>query len=105
MTFKDIFNIKNISHFIEGNAKYYYDKLIGEEQYLREQRLWRLYQCKDDCVVTGECKHCGCPTKKKVFQDETCGGGRFPDIMNEKDWTEYKIKHNINDEQLHNTTN
>lgn len=104
MKIKDIFNIKNIAHYIEGNAKYYYDRLIGEPQYLREQRLWRLYQCKDDCVVKGECKECGCPVDKKVFQDESCNKGeRFPDIMDNIKWEQYKKENNIDEQHLHST--
>jgi len=106
MKIKDILNIKNIAHFIEGNAKFYYDKLIGEPQYLREQRLWRLYKCKDDCVVTGECKECGCPVNKKVFQDESCNNGeRFPNIMNNEEWEIYKKENNINEQHLYNKEN
>ena len=101
MKIKDILNIKNIAHYIEGNAKFYYDKLIGEPQYLREQRLWRLHQCQDDCVVEGTCKYCECPTEKKVFQDESCNEGeRFPDIMNNIEWDKFKKENGIDGEQL-----
>ena len=101
MKIKDIFNIKNISNYIEGNAKFYYDKLVGEPQYLREQRLWRLYKCKNDCVVSGKCKMCGCPVEKKVFNDESCNEGeRFPDIMNNERWEQYKIANKIDGQHI-----
>jgi hypothetical protein len=103
MKIKDIFNIENIAHYIEGNAKFYYDKLIGEPQYLREQRIWRLYMCKDDCVISGKCKKCRCPTEKKVFQDDSCNEGEiFPDIMDNIKWEQYKKDNNIDGEELLN---
>ena len=96
MKIKDIFNIKNISNFIEGNAKYFYNKLEPEPQYLREQRAYRLLQCKDDCVKEGKCKECGCPVEKKVFNNESCNKGeRFPDIMKEDEWREFKQENGI----------
>lgn len=96
MKIKDIFNIKNISNFIEGNSKYFYDKLNPEPWWLREQRAYRLLMCKDDCVPKGKCKHCGCPPEKKVFVDESCNGGeRFPDIMKEDEWIKFKEDNGI----------
>lgn len=91
MKIKDIFNIKNISNYIEGNSKYFYDKLIGLPQHTREEIVWRLEQCKDDCVKTGKCKFCGCTTKGKVFVKESCNKGeRFPDLRTKEEWEEFK---------------
>lgn len=95
MKIKDIFNIKNISNFIEGNAKYFYNKLNPEPQYLREQRLYRLSLCKDDCVAIGKCIVCSCPVEKKVFNNQSCNPDRFPDIMNEEDWSKFKEENGI----------
>jgi len=96
MKLKDVLNIENIKSFIEGNAKYHYDKLVGVPDYIKEQVIWRLEQCKDDCVVEGKCKECGCPTKKKVYNDKSCNNGeRFPDLMGEKEWVKFKKENNI----------
>lgn len=103
MKIKDILNVTNIAHYIEGNAKFYYNKFLDEPQYLREQRLWRLYQCKDDCVVEGKCKVCDCPVEKKVFQDDSCNNNeRFPNIMDNIKWEQYKKDNNIDGEDLLN---
>lgn len=97
MKAKDIFNIKNISSFIEGHARLFYDKLVGLPQHEREQIAWRLTLCKDDCLVTGKCKVCTCPPEKKMFVRESCNNGeRFPDIMGKEEWEQYKIDNNIN---------
>lgn len=95
MKLKDIFNIKNVSNFVEGNAKYFYDKLIGLPQHKREQVAYRLNICKNDCVPTGKCVKCGCPTEKKLHVDESCNTNRFPDMMNEEDWNKFKEENKI----------
>lgn len=96
MKLKDILNRKNIASFIEGYSKFFYDEIIGLPEHIQEQVIWRLEQCKDDCVVTGKCKNCGCPTKKKVFVNKSCNGGeRFPDLQTKEEWEEFKQKNNI----------
>lgn len=96
MRLKDIFNIKNIASFIEGNAKYFYDHLVGLPAYQREQVIYRLEKCKEDCVLTGKCKYCGCPVEKKAFVHESCNGGeRFPDMMTLEQWTKFKADNGI----------
>ena len=105
MKIKDIFNIKNISNFIEGNAKYYYNKLLPFPQHIREQVLYRLYVCKDDCVKTGVCSGCGsgCPTEKKVFVNSSCNEGKkFPDFMDNTNWLIFKQQHNLNEQDIFN---
>lgn len=96
MKLKQIFNMKNILSFIEGNYKFYYDKMIGMPLYIQEQVLWRMELCKDDCVPNGKCIYCNCSTYKKVFVKESCNNGeRFPDMMDEKDWKQYKKDNKI----------
>lgn len=91
MKAKDIFNIKNIASFIEGHAMKFYDNLVGLPIHTKDQIAYRLYKCKDDCLVKGECKYCGCPPEDKAFVKESCNNGeRFPDLMNEEEWTKYK---------------
>lgn len=95
MKLKDI-NIYNLKSFLQGNFYYYVEKLGIYPDYKREQILYRLDQCKNDCVPNGKCKECGCPTKKKVFASTSCNKGkRFPDLMNQEDWEEFKKKNNL----------
>lgn len=96
MKLSKIFNRKNILSFIEGNYKYYYNKMVGLAPHIQEQTMWRLMQCKNDCVLEGECIYCGCDPQKKVFVEESCNDGeRFPDLMGVREWEEYKKEHNI----------
>lgn len=97
MKIKDILNIKNIKSFIEGNAKYHYDQLVGLPDYIKEQHIYRLSQCKEDCVPQGKCIECGCPTEKKIYVNESCNPDRFSDIMSEEKWIEFKKENKIND--------
>lgn len=88
--------LKNIRAFIVGNVNYYINKMNLLPQYKVEQVLYRLDKCKNDCVVTGKCMHCGCPTQRKVFAPETCNNNiRFPDFMDENKWYEYKKQKKI----------
>lgn len=97
MKLKDIFNIKNVSNFIEGHAKELYNNLVGLPKHTQEQILYRLSICADDCVPNGKCVKCGCTTHTKVFVNKSCNDGeRFPDLMNKKDWEEFKKENNIN---------
>ena len=65
-------------------------------KHYKEQVAYRLQICQEDCVSTGKCKECGCPTRKKVFVRESCNKGeRFPDLMPPDQWEEYKKNNDI----------
>jgi|SRR5699024_3268563 len=89
--YKDIFSIKNIYSFIEGNTKHYMEKFNMLSSHIKEQVEYRLEKCKEDCVKTNKCIHCGCPTLKRVFVKRSCNNGeRFPNLMSKEDWEEFK---------------
>ena len=87
--------MSNIKSFIEGNFNYYIHKIGWYPAYKAEQILYRMEQCKNDCIPSGECIICNCPTEKKMFATKSCNEERFPDIMNEKDWNKFKIQEGI----------
>lgn len=93
-------SLKKISNFIEGNIKYYLEKIKESPPHLQEQRLYRLYTCKDDCLIQQECKLCGCPVKKKIFTVESCGNTNIPDLMSGTEWDKYKKDNNIDIEKI-----
>lgn len=96
MKLKQILNIKNIKSFIEGNLNYYYYAIMGLPPHLKEQVYYRLGKCKYDCIPNEACKECSCDPVKKMFVKESCNKGeRFPDIMEEEEWEEYKKDNNI----------
>lgn len=88
--------LSNISSFIEGNLKYYANKLFNSPEYIKEQVYYRLNLCKDDCLIENKCKYCTCPPRKKSWATTSCNKGeRFPDLLNKPDWEEYKKTNNI----------
>lgn len=95
MRLSKIFKLKHISNFIQGFYRYYYDKLVGLPNHTKEQILYRITLCKDDCGVNKECIKCGCSFPEKLFNDESCNYDRFPDLMDEEEWTQYKKENNI----------
>lgn len=89
-------NSKNVKSFLLGNLNYYKNKIIGQPQHLKEQYYYRLYNCKDDCLISGRCKVCNCPTLKKAWSPGSCNLERHPNFMAGQEWEDYKIAKNIN---------
>jgi hypothetical protein len=94
---------KKILQFFEGNIK-----MLGDQFYLlptheREQVFYRSEICKEECIKLGYCVYCGCDVPGKLYVKQSCNGGeRFPDLMNKKDWEDYKEENKISiDDLLH----
>lgn len=89
-------NLKNILQFFEGNINILGDNFNLLPRYKREQVLWRMSICKDDCVIKGRCIYCGCSVPGKLYVEKSCNmGNRFPDMMEQLEWEEYKKQNNI----------
>jgi hypothetical protein len=87
---------KNILYFIEGNIKMLGDIFHLIPHHEKEQVLWRMEICKDDCMKDGYCKYCGCDVPGKLYVNDSCNGGeRFPDLMTKSEWEQYKQDNNI----------
>lgn len=87
---------KDIASFLQGNWRYYKNKLMVSPLYIREQVEYRLQICRNDCLIKNKCVYCGCPPQKKSWTDTSCNGGeRFPDLMNKQDWEQFKKDNNI----------
>lgn len=99
---KKSISLKNIASFIEGNSKFFYDKLFNCEEHIKEQYYWRLYTCKDTCLITGNCEECGCPVIKKAYVSKSCNPGKIEDLMRKPVWVQYKKDNNISQELLNN---
>lgn len=90
--------IKNIRQYLEGNAKFYLDKLNQLPKYYKEQVVWRTSKCVDTCMIKNEnkCEYCGCEASKKIYVEESCNDGKvFPNLMTKEEWDEYKEKNDI----------
>jgi hypothetical protein len=89
-------SFKKILQFIEGNLKMLGDEFNLLPDYQKEQVLYRLDICKNDCVKSGVCKYCTCSVPGKLYVSESCNhGARFPNMMDEREWEEYKEENNI----------
>ena len=88
-------NKKNIKSFILGNINFYKDTFIGSAEHVKEQYLYRMSLCSEDCIITGQCKECSCPTRKKMWAPES-NNCIYPDFMSGSKWKTYKKENNIN---------
>lgn len=89
-------SISSIKSFARGHSNLLLRRLGLYPQFKQEQVLYRLSVCKDDCVRTGRCMNCGCPTYEKMHDPISCNQGvKFPDMMDKEDWDEYKNDNNI----------
>jgi hypothetical protein len=88
--------IKDIYNYIDGNVRSMLSELGLCEKHIKEQIAYRLLKCKDTCLVNKKCQHCGCNLPERAFSSLSCNNGEiFPDLMNEKDWIEFKKDNNI----------
>ena len=89
------YNLTNIKNFLQGYSRFYYDKYIGLPLYQKEQIDYRLNKCKNDCAISGECIHCGCTFPDRAFTIISCNHDRFPDILKENEWNQFKKDNDI----------
>jgi hypothetical protein len=88
--------INKILQFVEGNLNMFGDKFDLFPEHKKEQLLYRLDICKNDCVIEGKCIYCGCSVPGKLYVSTSCNSGeRFPNMMESEEWEKYKIENNI----------
>lgn len=87
--------LKNIKSFLEGNSQLLLDTLNLKPEWFKEQIAYRALQC-GDCLKQGKCKECGCAVPGKFYVKTSCNKGeRFPDLMNQEQWEEFKRQNNM----------
>jgi hypothetical protein len=89
--------LKNIKSFIQGHARAYLDKIRLLPLHTREQAFYRMYVCRDTCIPFGKCEICQCPAIKKSYATKSCNIDKFPDLMSEIEWRQYKLDNNIDE--------
>lgn len=89
--------LSNINNFATGNTRMALDQLgLLPDDHIKEQIKYRIASCKDDCLVAGKCKHCGCSVPGRLYASPSCNNGqRFPDLMPEDKWNKYKEDNDI----------
>jgi len=86
-----------IKSFIQGYSRYYFDNIVGLPEYIKEQVYYRLYTCKDTCLISGKCEICSCPTIKKAYANDSCNKNKFPDLMSNGEWKEFRAQKDFPD--------
>lgn len=88
--------LKKIKEYIEGNTQMMLDQMGIKPNWYKEQIAYRMLKCKDDCMIEKKCIYCDCDVPGKLYVNVSCNNGeRFPNIMDEENWNEYKLKNGI----------
>lgn len=71
---------------------------IYTKKHIREQIAWRRKQVQlfsPECWKQGHCIQCGCEILGKTKADMGCENPPycFPEIMNKKEWADFKLTH------------
>lgn len=87
--------LDNIKAFIQGNARLY--KLVALESYQLEQVAYRAQICYQSCYVDADkyCEACGCSVPGKWYANKACKGNKYPDMMDEASWIQYKLDNEL----------
>lgn len=83
-------NKTNVLNYIEGRTNQLLSKFNITTESFNEQIEYRKSKCAD-CIEEGRCPYCHCPTPDRFYASKSCNGGiRFPDIMIDEEWVEFK---------------
>jgi hypothetical protein len=66
-----------------------------QADHIKEQIAYRMLLCKDDCALTGQCVICNCDYPGRIYTTKSCNKERFPDLVSNTDWEEFKKTNNI----------
>ena len=92
---KQKITLSKIKSFLEGNFQLGLESLNLQPPHLQEQIAYRRLLCSKDCAVNNQCIICGCDFKGKTSVKKSCNEERFPDLMNNIEWQQYKIDNEI----------
>lgn len=82
--------LNNIKSFLEGYKNMFLLQLGTKPDWFKEQVAYRMSACANDCMIKRECIKCGCSIPAKMMIEQSCNNERFPDIMNEQEWINFK---------------
>lgn len=84
---------QNIYNFIEGNYRMFLQDL--QANHIKEQIAYRMLLCQNDCALTGKCVVCNCDYPGRVYTTESCNKERFPNLVSNVEWEEFKKLNSI----------
>lgn len=72
--------------------------ILPTPKHIKEQIVWRrkmVTLLSPECMKQGHCIQCGCEIMGKTKADMGCENPPycFPEMMNKKDWNDYKLTH------------
>jgi hypothetical protein len=76
-----------------------FEELNYLPKHVREQIRYRLNMMNETCILKGECP-CQCLVPYKQFENRSCEKNCYPELMEEKQWADYKTKNNITNELI-----
>jgi hypothetical protein len=80
---------KNVSAFVEGNTKQILADMGLQPKHIEEQIMYRASLCSS-CINAGKCEVCGCKVPGKLYVAKSCNPDKFPDLMDNNKWEEFK---------------
>lgn len=87
------FSVKNIKAFIQANIRMFIEKYGQEfmtlEEHVKEQIVFRESVANPECKAEGACE-CACSLPDLYYADKTCEKECYPEMMNAKDWADFK---------------
>jgi len=79
-----------IFRLTESKLKTLGDNFDSLSTHYKEQVFYRSIIC-EDCFESGFCRECHCGLPRKWYTHFSCNNGhRFPDLMDNDNWTEFK---------------
>lgn len=96
LTVREIFNLKNVSNFIEGNINFFIENtsFFKLPTHIKEQAELRAKLCKP-CLDAGACTECGCMTPEMFYaSNKTCDKGLWSEMLGINDWAKWKEDYN-----------
>lgn len=91
-------NFNTIKYFIQGNLRNLASNFGIVDEHILEQAQWRkdqIFKNSPECIKLGKCKHCECSINDSVLSTPRCDHDCYPEMMDNKEWQEYKIKNKI----------
>lgn len=100
-------NIPNIRGYLQAHYREALDELGFLESHIKEQalfRLWLVKQRSPECYESNICTHCGCTVDSKIFEDRSCSGTCYGEMLSKDKWEHYKEYHPLYKKFLNNDT-
>lgn len=80
---------RSIYDYLEGHTNNILANIKLKSKSYMEQVDYRKSKCSD-CIEAGKCIICNCDSPARLYSGRTCNEDRFPDLMTDEEWEEFK---------------